>query len=257
MLFSIVSINLNNLRGLRLTAQSVLGQDFKDFEYLIIDGQSDDGSQDFAKELAKKDPRVRIVIGKDSGIYDAMNKGLREARGVFLNFMNTGDSFASPYVLSCLVEEVRAGVDVLYGDSICRYSSGLEVLRKTKPLRDFYKGMPFVHQSSFVRTANFAGLGFDLNFKIAADFDLFCKLVVAGSRFNKVDRPIAIYEAGGLSDQKRSLALDEYREISLRSFPHPLLTKVYFWTRQRREQIVSKIKSIFPAESLVRIKHWF
>lgn len=95
--FSIITINYNNKEGLRKTIESVVGQSFRDFEYIIIDGGSTDGSIEVIKEYAGK---VDYWVSEpDKGIYHAMNKGVLQAHGEYLNFMNSGDEFYNNGVL--------------------------------------------------------------------------------------------------------------------------------------------------------------
>ena len=97
MKFSIITINYNNKEGLEKTIQSVLGQTFHDYQFIIIDGGSTDGSLDIIKQNA--DHIDYWVSEPDGGRYPAMNKGIKQAKGDFLNFMNSGDTFHSPTVL--------------------------------------------------------------------------------------------------------------------------------------------------------------
>ena len=103
--FSIITINYNNKEGLRKTIESVVGQSFRDFEYIIIDGGSTDGSIEVIKEYAGK---VDYWVSEpDKGIYHAMNKGVLQAHGEYLNFMNSGDEFYNNGVL----QEVAPSLD--------------------------------------------------------------------------------------------------------------------------------------------------
>lgn len=97
MKFSIITINYNNCEGLEKTIQSVIEQSYKGYEYIVIDGGSTDGSIDIIK---KYEPSITFWVSeKDSGIYNAMNKGIRHSTGEYLNFMNSGDTFYEPEVL--------------------------------------------------------------------------------------------------------------------------------------------------------------
>src|SRR5215213_3812369 len=95
--FSIISINLNNAEGLQKTFDSVFNQTFTDFEYIIIDGGSSDGSEEIIKENADK--FSYWVSEKDDGIYDAMNKGIAKATGDYLLFLNSGDHLLDSSIL--------------------------------------------------------------------------------------------------------------------------------------------------------------
>ena len=98
MKFTVITINYNNADGLRQTILSVVGQTCDDYEYVIIDGGSTDGSVEVIKE--REDKISYWVSEKDGGIYNAMNKGVKAARGEYLIFMNSGDIFYDNKVLS-------------------------------------------------------------------------------------------------------------------------------------------------------------
>jgi glycosyltransferase involved in cell wall biosynthesis len=97
---SIITINLNNASGLQKTFDSIFSQDFTAIEYIVIDGQSEDGSQELIKQYAGK---INYCISeKDTGIYNAMNKGISKATGDYLLFLNSGDYLSGPgTVISC------------------------------------------------------------------------------------------------------------------------------------------------------------
>ena len=101
MKFSIITINYNNKDGLEMTINSVLGQSFQGFEYIIIDGGSTDGSIDIIK---KYESRIDYWVSEpDNGVYNAMNKGIRKATGDYINFMNSGDAYHSSSALGTVV----------------------------------------------------------------------------------------------------------------------------------------------------------
>ncbi|WP_302015691.1 glycosyltransferase family 2 protein, partial [uncultured Akkermansia sp.] len=148
--FSIITINLNNREGLRKTILSVLEQKCRDFEYIVIDGASTDGSIDVIREYEHS--ITSWISEKDSGIYNAMNKGLARAGGEYIYFLNSGDFFYSPHVLS----EIH-GMDTVF-DILCgRVMTTDGSIQKTSPLwgnqESFYFIIKnFCHQAAFMRT---------------------------------------------------------------------------------------------------------
>ena len=108
MKLSVITINFNNRDGLRKTIESVVKQTYKDFEYIIIDGGSTDGSVDVIKEYADK---IDYWVSEpDKGIYNAMNKGIDVAKGEYCIFMNSGDVFFSNDVYNEVYEDLRGGI---------------------------------------------------------------------------------------------------------------------------------------------------
>src|SRR4030043_464009 len=124
---SIITINLNNAAGLRQTIESVINQTFSDYEYIIIDGGSTDGSVDVIKEYASK---LRYWITEpDTGIYNAMNKGIMQAKGEYFQFLNSGDWFLNETILQKLFS-VDHNADILYGDEYWVYKNGIKKLHR-------------------------------------------------------------------------------------------------------------------------------
>ena len=112
MKYSIITVNYNNKNGLEMTIKSVLGQTCKDFEYIIIDGGSTDGSVEVIKKYAS---RIDYWVSEpDKGVYNAMNKGIRKATGDYLNFMNSGDAYHSTSALE-IIAGLHSDDDIIIG----------------------------------------------------------------------------------------------------------------------------------------------
>ena len=165
MRFSILTINFNNKDGLSRTIKSVTSQFFKDFEYIIIDGGSTDGSVDVIKENSKD---INYWVSeKDKGVYNAMNKGIAQAKGDYLIFMNSGDCFHAPDVLSSVAdyqEDIICG-KVLKGDATI--PSGH--YKPTISLVDLMRGS-LPHQAMFIKRELMLKHPYDENYKILSDW---------------------------------------------------------------------------------------
>lgn len=123
MKITVVTINYNNLEGLRETVESVMGQSFPDLEYIVIDGGSTDGSREYLKACHQKTFSY-WCSEPDNGLYDAMNKGLKHSTGDYVIFMNSGDRFFSKETLNNVSERIVGNEDVVYGSALFRYSDG-------------------------------------------------------------------------------------------------------------------------------------
>ncbi|MFT4805390.1 MAG: glycosyltransferase involved in cell wall biosynthesis, partial [Psychroserpens sp.] len=111
MKLSIITINFNNAVGLKKTIESVVNQTSNDFEYIVIDGGSNDGSVDVIKEYEAK---VSYWVSEvDKGIYHAMNKGILLAKGDYLEFLNSGDILVNETVIQKIIPELNVGVEIL------------------------------------------------------------------------------------------------------------------------------------------------
>ncbi|WP_236175652.1 glycosyltransferase family 2 protein [Pseudomonas pseudonitroreducens] len=196
-LFTIVTVTFNAEALLQQTIDSVLGQKFKDFEFIVVDGASSDGTVEIIKRNAHG--ITHWISEPDSGIYDAMNKGIDLASGQWVNFMNAGDTFASDDVLSCMAANATEKDDVLFGD---RYyvKDGRKELQLAKPVETIFERMPFGHQSTFVRCEVLQGYKFNQTYKYAADYNLLMSLYLKGHGFKYINVPVCEFLAGGQSE---------------------------------------------------------
>jgi putative colanic acid biosynthesis glycosyltransferase len=144
---SIITVTLNNCDGLKKTAQSITYQTFKDFEWIIIDGNSTDGTKKFLKNC-----EANIISETDDGLYDAMNKGMKRAKGQYLLFLNAGDIFASASTLDNIYNQANDDTDFIYGDALEIYH-GRDIYKHARPHEFALSGMFTHHQSMLYRRA--------------------------------------------------------------------------------------------------------
>lgn len=214
MKYTIITINYNNADGLRRTIESVVNQTYRDFEYIIIDGGSTDGSVEVIKEYAD---RIDYWVSEpDKGIYNAMNKGILQAHGEYLNFMNSGDYFYSLDVLQVMVTYLRQ--DVILGRDY-RMIDGMErnhgFYKKTISLIDLW-AEPLNHQSAFIKKELFEDRKYDESYKMLADQKFFLDtLVFSNSSFENVDVAVVKYDMTGISAKQDELYRKE-REMLFR-----------------------------------------
>lgn len=198
-LITIVTVCYNAATLIEKTILSVLGQDYPNLEYLIIDGASTDGTLNIVKKYADK---VTLVSEPDKGIYDAMNKGLKLAHGTWVNFMNAGDLFADNHVLTAVFGEGgklesapnREKIWVIGGNTLNVYPGGHVEEHHAEPADIIPVRLPFSHQASFVRIQP-ETFCFGLSYKYAADYKLFYDLYFAYGQavFLILDMPLARY----------------------------------------------------------------
>lgn len=183
---SIITINLNNKEGLQKTMASVLNQTFTDYEYIVIDGGSNDGSVELIKEHADK---ITYWISEvDKGIYNAMNKGIVNATGEFALFLNSGDFFYNSEVLSNMLYEGSELADVLYGDLARTFPDGTKDIVKMPHTitSTFLYEASLAHPVTFIRRTLFQKYGlYDESYQIAADHAFFVKIFLTGNVVQK------------------------------------------------------------------------
>lgn len=213
MKFSVITVTYNSGDKLKNTIENVLKQTFTDYEIIIKDGGSSDGSL----EKIEPDSKIKIYSEKDKGIYDAMNEAVKKASGDYVCFMNCGDSFFDETVLENTAKyiDLNPGRKIYYGDAY--FCLTKEVISQPKEITESicYRHMPN-HQSCFFDINLWEKKGFDLNYKIRADYDFFLR-----QYFEENVRPaylgitVASYEGGGYSETKENRKRDkeEHRDI--------------------------------------------
>lgn len=190
MKYSIITINYNNKDGLRKTIESVINQTYRDFEYIVIDGGSTDGSADVLQEYNSQ--ITYWVSEPDKGIYNAMNKGITKAKGDYLNFMNSGDCFYDGNVLQKIVNS-GISTDMIIGKDYWYNPKTKKDFATILPLRiemfTFYKGS-LPHQSTFFKRTLFNETLYDEKLKVVSDWKFYIlKIIGEGcsvSYFNDV-----------------------------------------------------------------------
>lgn len=203
---TVITITYNNLAGLRKTADSVLAQTMSDFEWIIVDGASTDGTQAYLQEIPRRwqgaAECLQIISEPDTGIYNAMNKGIFHAHGTYLQFLNSGDSQISPTILEQIFSN-NPTADILYGNRMDVYANGdLREVRYAPKISIYFLWSSMIsHQASFIRRALFDTVGlYREDLKYASDWVFFLKAFVqhnASSMF--LDMPIVYFDKGGIS----------------------------------------------------------
>lgn len=195
---SIITVVYNDKRGLERTIKNVIGLSYKEIEFIVIDGASTDGTKDIIRDYNKY---ISISVSeKDNGIYDAMNKGVNFSNSDYCIFMNAGDEFSAPDILENIFVSPQLNANVIYGDRHYIRPSGTSRLDKAQEKDYIRKGMAFCHQAVFVKTHLMKSYLFNLNYRYAADYDLFCRLYINGESFSYVEIPICRFYAGGASE---------------------------------------------------------
>lgn len=204
MKFSIITVNYNNKEGLQKTIKSVLQQSFHDFEYIIIDGGSTDGSEDVLREY---DEYITYWVSeKDNGIYHAMNKGIAKSTGTYLNFMNSGDCFYDDNVLAKVDSynpdaDFIIGKDYHYNEERQKGHASIQPPRTTM-IHFFVATLD--HQSSFIKRELFENSLYDEGHRLVSDWIFFTeKIVKEGKRVQFIPDIICQREEGGLSEHQR------------------------------------------------------
>ena len=210
--FSIIVVSLNTKKDFLKTYKSIINQKFKSFEIIVIDGKSNDGTIDSIKKYSRN--FSKIVIEKDKGIYDAMNKGTKYISGNWSIFLNSGDTFYNSQTLFMLNKLISKNkyLDVIVGKNV--------IDAKIKYLTNFEKisldsqSSGFSHQSTIYKSDIFKFKKFNLKFKIAADYELVKYLIKKNKKFFYTKLIISSSKPGGISDKMRYTAEKEFYLIN-------------------------------------------
>lgn len=235
MKLSIITINYNNAEGLRKTLASVASQTYRDIEHIIVDGASTDGSVDVIKEYENQlnitHSTIHILWSSepDTGIYDAMNRGIRKAKGEYTLMLNSGDYLVDEYVLERIMPKLD-GTDIVQGNNIEECSGKTYRNRGYgKSDIDFFDVMKghFLHQSSFCKRDLFERYGyFDETYKMSGDTKFFMNCLGKNdASFKYIDIDVANYDLGGISAEKTG------KWAQLRAVEHARLMKELYSPR--------------------------
>lgn len=275
--FSIVTIVYNGISHILETIQSITSQTYGHLEYILIDGASTDGTKEAilhyfhshahithkdqtntslyleATHLARPTISFKFLSQKDSGIYDAMNKGISLASKEWINFMNCGDQFANPDVLEKISQKEIQSYDVLYGDTKIFFAEQKIYLdRKAhenlNSLWRLFSG--FNHQAFFFKTSLHKQYLYSTDYKLVSDYDLVYYLFAHDFRFKYLKIPVSIFGTGGSSDLCGFLTLQESLQVALNynRFPHNLKVYAYYLFGMLKKSI-----KLYAPSSLVRI----
>lgn len=213
---SIITVNYNNAIGLQKTMESVFNQNFSDYNYVVIDGNSSDGS---LKIIEKYSDKLAYWVSEiDNGVYSAMNKGIKVAQGEYILFLNSGDIFYSENSLKILFENI--GADIVYGNIL--------VDSKDKPWVKLYPSIltfdyflkdTLPHPASLIRRSLFVKVGlYNEQNKIVSDWDFFTNAIcLHGSTYKHVDEIISVFNYDGISSriENQSLIKEEKEKVLL------------------------------------------
>ena len=259
MKLSIVTINRNNAAGLEKTLLSVANQTFKEFEYIVVDGASTDNSVEIIKKLESSFHHLKWVSEPDTGIYNAMNKGLRMASGDYIQILNSGDCLAAKDVTERMLDalEMAGNPSILYGNMIKCFPDGRKMMDKSFAgheitMLGMYTGT-LNHDPAYICRDLFVKYGYyDENLKIVSDWKWYLQAIILGGEKPKyVDMNVTLFDMTGISEnggQNRDLIDREMRTV-LEQLINPQFlydydnyaSDIYLMRRVRRHRIAYKM----------------
>lgn len=236
MKLSIITVNLNNAAGLKATLESVAVQTCQEFEHIIIDGGSSDGSVPIIKSYEEtivanrfnnktQYPLITWVSELDKGIYDGMNKGIAHATGEYVYFLNSGDTFTDSSVIHHLLEELKQDTDIIvsrinFVDANGNYHADYQPRMQRVTLYNYLQhGIP--HQAAIIKKTLFTQYGlYDLQYRIVADWEFFLRVLVLNSAtLRYIDETITNFDGTGLTSKQGSEMMREIDTVLRNSVP--------------------------------------
>lgn len=209
-LVTVITITFNCIKygrkeTLIQSIESVQNQDYENFEHIIIDGASSDGTL----ELLQSYPHLKVFSEPDNGVYDAFNKGVKRANGKYIVFVNSDDYFSTNKAISLSVDALeKENADYSYATTylLNEKNPKRSAMRVPKIWKSFSK-MPFCHQSMFCKVDVLKEIGlFDVNNKITSDYEVYLRLLFGGYKAVEVDEHIVTFRIGGISDNMEIFA---------------------------------------------------
>ncbi len=203
-------INNNRVESFRKCIESVHNQTYQNIEHIIIDGASNDGTLDLINEYVEKG-WVICFSEKDTGVYDAMNKGIKRAQGEYINFLNSDDCFNCNDAVELsvfFINKYNADFSFATCSYLDEHDKNIGILKPV--IGRFYIRMPFCHQTMFVKKSVLTEInGFDTYYTSAGDFDHILRICLLNKRFIEVPYNIVNYKLGGISDTKEHKGVEE------------------------------------------------
>ena len=251
-LLSIITVNLNNREGLQHTIDSVVGQTFTDYEWIVIDGGSTDGSRELIEQYA--DRFAYWVSEPDKGIYNAMNKGIAHAKGEWLQFLNSGDWLYENTTLKKVFSK-KYEADIIYGNTLDISSTKEKLQNPPHTITASYlREYALCHQSMFFRGEIFNNCLFDEELMICSDWALYYKLIFENYSMQYIPECISTYEGGGISQKQIENATNE-RKYALDKFTPTHLKEdlEYICTVKNHERFINSHKSYIIVYKIANI----
>ncbi|RHJ79747.1 glycosyltransferase family 2 protein [Parabacteroides sp. AM08-6] len=212
-MLSIITVCFNSEKTITRTLESVLNQKILPYEYILIDGGSEDNTVDIIKKyeaiFLRKNVLFKWISEKDKGIYDAMNKGVSLVSGDWVHFLNSDDYYVNNYSIESIVYYLNTSkADVVYGNLIkgdLYYQKSMSGIKKNRLSLNMLISCPVQQPVTFYKRSVFnAGYSFDINYKISADYKMFVQLILNKVLFQYVPVYITFFTLGGVSTKRQN-----------------------------------------------------
>lgn len=256
--YSIITVCKNAENEIGKTIESVLKQDtdFSVIEMIIVDGLSEDNTKEVVEFYTEKACMSGLTISfnseKDSGIYDAMNKGAILANGEWCLYLNAGDVFYNFDSLKNLIDTEKEQYDIIYGDTIHKYRDKY-LLVKAKPEREltYQNGMEFCHQSCMIKRSYLLSNPFSLEYKIAGDYEFFTRAFLQGVKFFYSPKIVSVFDRDGLSSTNGAKVILENSSVQ---YKYHMISEEEYNLIQTKKKLKIRVREFLP-KFIVGFRH--
>lgn len=221
MKFSIITICFNEENRISETLNSIYNQEFSDFEHIIEDGGSEDKTLNIVHSYQMKhaEKNIRVFSEKDNGLYDAMNRAVKRAKGEYICFINSGDFLFDKTILSKVAKEIDKNpqMDWYYGECIVVYPNGDEYIQMPTTIENIHgtemrsyletNQLKLIHQSIFAKKECLEMFPFDTSYKLRAELKWYYDCMLDGIKIKRMLFPVCMYSQGGISEHVSSVAI--------------------------------------------------
>lgn len=215
-MLSIIVVCFNEQNRIGRTLNSIFEQTYQNIDCMIVDGGSRDGTLEIIEEYKKKFSfsgiKVRVISEKDQGIFDAMNKGIRNAEGNWIYFLNAGDSFHGKDAVEAVMRQLDDRDEIIIG-RIVFWDGYLGKVIEHSPLEELKRDMIFCHQAVFAKRELLKSHCFDIFYRYCADYEWLLAMYLEGKRIHCIDSVVADYDGNGVSSKNRDASKEEIHQI--------------------------------------------
>lgn len=245
MKISIITVTYNSEATIRETIESVIGQDYDDLEYIIVDGSSTDSTVEIIQEYGSR--IAKWISEPDKGISDAFNKGIAMAEGELIGIINSDDMLTEG-ALKKIAAAIETDTEVIYGKAYRLYEDGHTRDYCPRDLKIFTYKMPLVHPATFVKRSAYETYGnFNVDYHYCMDRAVLYKMYQSGAKFQYMDEYLAYYRMGGMSENHYwDGTLKEGEKISVAFGMNPVKAKLITVYKKARYLAVRLVRAVKP-----------
>lgn len=241
-ILSIITVNLNNKAGLLKTIQSIKSQTFSSYEHIIIDAGSTDGSKEVILDYQNTTSHLAYWVSEpDKGIYDGMNKGLQQAHGEYIYFLNSGDVLSNPSVLASIpfdgINYICGNMEIIHPEARQEIITPPEGIDGVFLLNDY---LP--HPASFIHHSLFKGQQYNTDYKVISDWiHMVENIMLKGCSYKHVDVLVSNFDITGISSSNRTLGLTERKQWLLENLSAPIYNSLIELEQLKHSEVGSVI----------------